>query len=459
MELKLYNTLSRSKEVFKPLVPDKAGMYVCGPTVYKYAHIGNLRSYVFADLLRRVLEYNGYKVTHVMNITDVGHLVSDADEGEDKMVESAKREKKSPWELAQYYTDDFMHSIELLGIKKPTVVCKATEHIQEMIDMTQALLEKGYAYHIQGDGIYFDVQKFQDYGQLSGNRLEDLQAGARVDVNHHKHHPADFALWKEAPPEHIMQWPSPWGQGYPGWHIECSVMAMKYLGKKIDIHTGGIDHIPIHHENEIAQSEAYTGERWVNYWLHGGFLQLESGKMSKSLDNYITLSTLTQRNLDPLALRYLCLNGHYHSPLNFSWQALESAQKSLNRLRQGYQKLPQSDAPPDPQLKERFLQAVNDDLNVPLALSYAWEAVRSNPPGAKELLSQFDQVLGLKLDAEISSGAKELPSELAALLEQRNQARAEKNWAKSDQLRDELASKGVTVKDTKNGTEWEYRPK
>lgn len=458
MEIYLTNTMSRSKEVFKPLAPGKAGMYVCGPTVYNYAHIGNLRSYVFADLLRRVLEYNGYNVTHVMNITDVGHLESDADEGEDKMVESARRERKTPWELAEYYTQDFMNQIEQLNIKKPTIVCKATDHIQGMIDLTQSLLDKGYAYRIEGDGIYFDVQKLEDYGKLSGNRLKDLQAGARVEVNDRKRHPADFALWKDAAPEHIMQWPSPWGQGYPGWHIECSVMATKYLGEQIDIHTGGIDHIPIHHENEIAQSETHTGKKWVDYWLHGEFLQVDGGKMSKSLNNFYTVSDIIDRRLEPLAFRYLCLNAHYRTPLNFTWDGLSSAQTALNRLRQGLQKLPEDSAPPSQELLDKFLAAINDDLNVPLALSYAWEAVRSGIPGSRTLVSRFDEVLGLNLLAETHTQQIELPAELAELLEQRNQARAAKDWARSDQLRDSLAEKGVLVKDTKEGTQWEYYP-
>lgn len=457
MELKLYNTLSRSKQDFEPLVPGKVGMYTCGPTVYDYAHIGNMRAYVFADQLRRVLEYNGYNVNHVMNITDVGHLESDADEGEDKMAEGARREKKTPWELAEYYTQYFMRDLDALNIKKPSIVCKATEHIQEMIDLTSEILELGYGYRIPQDGIYFDVQKLEEYGKLSGNRLEELQAGARVEVNDRKRHPADFALWKDAPPEHIMQWPSPWGMGFPGWHIECSAMAMKYLGKRVDIHTGGIDHIPIHHENEIAQSEAVTGEQWVNYWLHGEFLQVDGGKMAKSLNNFYTLSNLAERGYDPLAFRYLCLNAHYRTPLNFTWDGLSAAQTSLNRLRQGFQRLPQDSSPPDVNLLDKFLAAINDDLNIPLALSFAWEAVRSGNPGSRTLVAKFDQVLGLRLDAELPR-QQELPPELAGLLEERNQARANKDWSRSDQLRDELASKGVTVKDTKDGTQWDYRP-
>lgn len=458
MELMLYNTLSRSKEKFVPLIPGQVGMYVCGPTVYDYAHIGNYRAYVFADLLRRVLEYNDYSVNHVMNITDVGHLVSDADEGEDKMLAGARREQKTPWELAEYYAQDFMSSIARLNIKDPTIVCKATDHIQEMIDFTQSLLDQGFAYRIEGDGIYFNVSAFPEYGKLSGNRLEELKAGARVEINDRKRHPADFALWKDAPPEHIMQWPSPWGQGYPGWHIECSAMAMKYLGQQIDIHTGGVDHIPIHHENEIAQSEARTGQAWVRYWLHVAFLQVDGGKMAKSLNNFYTLASLEERGIEPLAYRYLCLNAHYRTPLNFTWEGIGAAQTALNRLRQGWQNLPEDDGPADTQLLHKFRAALNEDLNVPLALSYAWEALRSGAPGSRLLLSLFDEVLGLGLDITVQAVKKELPPDLASLLEERNNARADKDWSRSDQLRDELAEHGVILKDTKEGTVWEYNP-
>lgn len=457
MELKFYNSLSRTKEVFKPIYPGMVGIYICGPTVYDYAHIGNLRSYIFSDILRRVLEFNNYQVTQVMNITDVGHLESDADEGEDKMVESARKHKKTPWELARYYSDDFMLRLEQLNIRKPGIICRATDHIGDMIAMVEKLIDLGYAYRIEGDGIYFEVEKFKDYGKLSGNKLEALKAGARVDVNKKKRHPADFALWKDAPPQHIMQWPSPWGPGYPGWHIECSAMAMKYLGEQIDIHTGGIDHVPIHHENEIAQSEAITGKRWVNYWLHGEFLQIDSGKMSKSLENFHTLAYLIEKGYDPLAFRYLCLNAHYRSQLNFTFEALDGAQTALQRLRQGWQKLPDSKKKPDARLLETFHSAINDDLNIPLALSYLWEAVREGAPGSKELTARFDQVLGLKLDY-VEEKQQQLPPDLQQLLEQRQQARAAKDWTLSDKLRDQLAARGVTVRDTKEGTTWEYNP-
>lgn len=458
MEVKLYNTLSRAKEVFTPLVAGQVGMYTCGPTVYDYAHIGNMRSYVFADLLRRMLEFNGYQVTHVMNITDVGHLVSDADEGEDKLVAGAKRENKTPGEIAAYYTEDFFAGMQALNILTPGIVCKATDHIEAMLDFVLELYNRGYAYRIEGDGIYFDVAKLPDYGKLSRQNLDDLRAGARIEVNARKRHPADFALWKDAPPEHIMQWPSPWGPGYPGWHIECSTMSMQYLGRKIDIHTGGVDHIPIHHENEIAQSEALTGEPWVRYWLHGEFLQVDGGKMSKSLNNFYTIASLRQRNFDPLAFRYLCLNAHYRTPLNFTWQGLAAAETALYRLRQAYQKLP-ADGEPATGIQTKFLAAINDDLNIPLALSAAWEAARGQQPGSQALLAQFDQVLGLKLTAPFTRVQEELPPELARLLTERDRARAEKDWQRSDELRAILANHGVTVQDSKEGTSWEYKPK
>lgn len=456
MELKLYNTLTRNREEFRPIEPGKAGMYVCGPTVYLYAHIGNLRSYIFADLLRRTLEYNGYDVTHVMNITDVGHLESDADEGEDKMEITAKRENKSPWEIAEYFTAHFFRQMDALSIKRPTILCKATDHIEGMVKMTEKLVEKGFAYRA-ADGIYFDVQKFDSYGKLSGNRLEELQAGARVEVREGKRHPADFALWKDAPPQHIMQWQSPWGMGFPGWHIECSVMAMQYLGPRVDIHTGGIDHIPIHHENEIAQSEAYLGHPWVNYWLHGEFLQVDGGKMSKSLGNVYTIFDLAERGYEPHCFRYLCLNAHYRTPLNFTREAIEGAKTALNRLRQAYTKLPQDQVPPDEALKAKFQAAINDDLNIPLALSYLWEAVRSGAPGARNTVDLFNRVFGLDLALKTEPLAQ-LPPELMDLVEERQQARASKDWATSDRLRDELAARGVAVKDTKEGVTWEYKP-
>ncbi len=461
MSLRVYNTLARQKEEFKPIKDQEIGLYTCGPTVYNYAHIGNMRSYIFADLLRRVLEYNNYEINHVMNITDVGHLVSDADEGEDKMAKTAREIGKTPWEIAEFYTKAFFIDTEKLNIQRPKIVCKATEHIQEMIEFVQVLLDKGYAYEIS-DGIYFDISKLSDYGMLSNINLEEQIAGARVEVNTEKHHPADFAVWKKAELNHIMQWESPWGMGYPGWHIECSTMSIKYLGRHFDIHTGGIDHIPIHHENEIAQNKGYTGEKVVNYWMHGEFLQVDGGKMSKSLGNVWTVSDMEKRGYEPLAYRYMCLNAHYGKVMNFTWEGLDSSQKALNRLRINVEKFRNATNHLDkPELlkiyKERFEKAINDDLNIPEALGILWELVRNPEMVSKEaydLIYKFDNIFALNLQMEIEK-RQELPEELMKLIEERKEARANKDWARSDILRDQLKEHGVIVKDTKEGMVWE----
>lgn len=459
----LYNTLTRGKEEFRPITPGKVGMYTCGPTVYQYATIGNLRSYVFADVLRRVLQYNGLKVKMVMNITDVGHLVSDADEGEDKMLVAVGREKKTPWEIAEYYTEVFMKDSARLNILRPTVVSRATEHIPEMLEMVVELVEKGYAYETS-DGIYFDVSKFPQYGRLSGVNLEEQLAGARVQENPEKRHHADFALWKKAPKEHIMQWDSPWGRGYPGWHIECSAMGMKYLGEQFDIHTGGVDHIPIHHENEIAQGESCTGKIPARYWLHGEFLLIDSGKMSKSLGNTYTIDDLIAKGFEPLAFRYFCFSAHYRSHLNFTWQALQSAQSGLYSLRRLISKSIRESAAGDAAeraaaFSNSFLEAVNDDLNLPRAIAIVWEAARANLGSElRRLVEDFDRVLALDLltgstGEETVLALSELPPEALALLEERRRAREARDWAKSDKLREELKDLGFAVKDVKGGYE------
>ena len=457
--MKLYNTLSRSKEEFIPIKPGKAGMYSCGPTVYNYAHIGNMRTYVFMDVLRRTLEAYGYKVKSVMNITDVGHLTSDADEGEDKMARAAQEQKKTPWEIAQYYTDVFFKDLQALNIKRPNLTPKATEHIKEMLDFVQALAARGYGYETD-DGIYFDISKFPDYGKLSGNDLEAQLAGARVEVNQQKRHPADFALWKKAPKEHIMQWESPWGMGYPGWHIECSAMSRKYLGDTFDLHTGGVDHIPVHHENEIAQSEALLGHPAVHYWMHGEFMMVDGGKMSKSLGNTYTISDLISRGYAPLAFRYLCLNAHYRSKLNFTWEAMSGAQVSYIRLLEGAYR--HKNAPSSPQAAllaqdawEQFLEAAGDDLNIPKALGVAWTLIRSNIKSADiyDALLKMDGILGLNLAQYEPEQQQDepLPAEIAQLAEERQKARANKDWALSDNLREELRAKGYEAVDSKEG--------
>ena len=458
--MKVYNTLARKKEELCPLVPGKIGMYSCGPTVYSFAHIGNLRTYVFMDLLRRTLEHAGYRVKSVMNITDVGHLTSDADEGEDKMERASREQKKTPYEIAEYYAGVFFQDIAALNIKRPTVTPKATDHIAEMIQFVQGLLEKGFAYETS-DGIYFDIEKFGHYGKLSGANLEEQLAGARVEVNDEKRHPADFALWKKAPKEHIMQWESPWGMGYPGWHIECSAMSRKYLGDRFDIHTGGVDHIPVHHENEIAQSEAFLGHPAVNYWMHGEFMMVDNGKMSKSLGNTYTVADLKARGFDPLAFRYYCLNSHYRNKLNFTWEGMAAAQTSYHRLLEAALAHKQGREKADPaeidRLLQEFFEAAEDDLNVPKALGLVWTLVKQpKDPAVYAALLKMDAILGLSLDqceekCRREEPAEALPPEIEALAEARAQARSRRDWAESDRLRDELAARGYAVLDSKVG--------
>ena len=456
--MKLYNTLTRKKEEFQPLEGKEVRMYSCGPTVYNFAHIGNLRTYVFMDILRRVLKHNGYELKHVMNITDVGHLVSDADEGEDKMAKAAKEQQKSPWEIAQYYTNVFFQDIGALNIETPEIVSKATEHIGEMLDFVTGLVDKGYGYETS-DGIYFDIQKFEDYGKLSRLDLDEQIAGARVEVNEEKRHPADFALWKKAPKEHIMQWPSPWGMGYPGWHIECSAMGRKYLGDTFDIHTGGVDHIPVHHENEIAQSEALIGKPAVNYWLHGEFMMVNNGKMSKSLGNTYTIADLKAKGYNPLAFRYFCLNAHYRNKLNFTWDAMQAAQVSFDRLMEGAlvhkTGADQVEADVIDGFRKEFEDAISDDLNIPKALGIVWNVVRYGKKSRQlfDLLVEMDTILGFDI-AKVEPKKEEvqtLDAEVEELINQRQQARKDKNFKLADEIRDKLKAMGVTIEDTPQG--------
>ncbi len=454
--LKLYNTLTRDKEEFVP-VNKIVTMYSCGPTVYNYAHIGNLRTYVFMDLVRRALRYDGYKIKGVMNITDVGHLLSDGDDGEDKMAIAAKKQQKSPYEIASFYTEVFFKDIASLNIGKPEIIAKATEHIDDMIKYVETLVEKGYGYETS-DGIYFDISKFPDYGKLSRLNLDDQIAGARVEVNSEKRHPADFALWKKAPKEHIMQWPSPWGMGYPGWHIECSTMSRKYLGSLIDIHSGGVDHIPVHHENEIAQSEALEGAKTVNTWMHGEFMLVDGGKMSKSLGNTYTIAQLEELGYEPLSFRYFCLNTHYRKKLNFTFDGLKAAQVAYNRMLNAlYEHKISKDATDEGVLnsyREQFRSAVNDDINIPLSLGVVWTMLKEKPSrDIYNLALEFDKVLGLSLD-KAKPAVKEpivVPDDIKAIADERFKARQEKNWAESDRLRDILSEKGYIVKDAKDG--------
>lgn len=456
MDLKIYNTLSRSKEVFVPVRPGRVGIYTCGPTVYNYAHIGNLRTYIFMDILRRVFAFNGYKVKSVMNITDVGHLLSDADDGDDKMSMAAAEQKKTPEEIAEFYSAAFFRDIARLNVRRPDVTPKATEHIGDMIKIVQALLDKGYAYETD-DGIYFDISKFPDYGKLSGANLEEQLAGARVDINTGKRHPADFALWKKAAPNHIMKWPSPWGMGYPGWHIECTAMSNKYLGDVFDIHTGGIDHVPIHHENEIAQAEAWLGKKAVNYWMHSEFMLVDGGKMSKSLGNTYTVDDLAAKGYTPMEFRYMCLNVQYRQKLNFTWEAMAAAKTAYERLSALLYRHKTAPAPENRPEIEKYLgefhEAINDDLNVPMAMGVLWKMLRL--PAGKDVYDAalvMDKVFALDFDKVASPDhTAEAPPEIREMAEKRREVRRNKNWAESDRLRDEIAAKGYKVLDTAYG--------
>ena len=460
MSLKLYNTLTKQKEEFKPLEGNELRIYTCGPTVYSFAHIGNFRAYVFMDTLRRVLKENGYTLKHVMNITDVGHLESDADEGEDKMEKAARKENKDPYEIAAYYTDIFFRDMGRLHIERPEIIAKATDHISDMLEFVKTLVKNGYAYETS-KAIYFDISKLDKYPVLSNRNLDDQIAGARVDVDPEKRNPYDFAVWIKAPENHIMKWESPWGLSYPGWHLECSAMGRKYLGDEFDIHTGGVDHIPTHHENEIAQSKGCTGHIPAKRWMHVEFLQVDGGKMSKSLGNTYTLDQLQERGIEPLAYKMFCYTAHYRTKLNFTFEGALSTQKALNRLREGYLTHLQNDEKIDEEeikeYKQRFLDAVNDDLNMPLAMGIVWEVVRNNKKSKQfaELLLEFDRILGLDLENSkkyLEEQEKvELPKEILELVEQRKIARENKDWAESDRIRDLLKEKGYTVKDTKEG--------
>ena len=458
--LKLYNTLTKEKSDFVPLNENEVRIYSCGPTVYSYAHIGNFRTYVFVDNLRRILEYNGYTLKHVMNITDVGHLESDADEGEDKMVKAAKKENKSPYEIAKFYTDAFFKDMDKLHIERPEIIAKATEHIPEMLEFAKEIVKNGYGYETS-TAIYFDVSKLDKYPVLSNRNVEDQIAGARVDVDPEKRNPYDFAIWIKAPENHIMKWDSPWGLSYPGWHLECSAMSRKYLGEVFDIHTGGVDHIPTHHENEIAQSKGAFGKIPAKYWMHVEFLQVDGGKMSKSLGNVYTISQLEEKGIEALAYKLFCYTAHYRTKLNFTFDGALASQKALNRLRESYLKHQNGNEDIDDKLlkeyKEKFIEAINDDLNMPLAMGVVWELARNEVKSKKiaDLLLDFDRVLGLdiKNSEEYLNKQKniDIPEEITELVEKRKKARENKDWALSDEIRDELKEKGYIVKDTKDG--------
>ena len=452
--IKLYNTLTRKNEELRPINGNLVKMYSCGPTVYYLPHIGNMRAYIFMDTLRRVIKYNGYQILGVMNITDVGHLTSDSDDGEDKMEQSARKENKTPMEIAKYYTDIFLNDLKMLNVDIPEHITKATDYVPKMIEFIRKLEQKGYTYKTS-DGIYFDVSKFADYGKLSNKDLNEVGV-ARIEENSQKRHPFDFALWKFVSPNHIMKWDSPWGVGCPGWHIECSTMSSDILGDHFDIHTGGIDHLPIHHENEIAQNDCACGHQVVDKWIHNEFVLVDGGKMSKSLGNIYTLSQLKEMGYEPLAYKLFCLNTNYGKTINFTFDGIKSAQSSLNNLRKlvnehknGQNKIEEEKLG---KYKADFLEAINDNLNTPLALGIMFSMLK-NEPKSKDIYNlaiDFDRVFGLKLDEE---QVVEIPEDIKDLAEKRWQAKKNKDWATADRLRDEILNQGYQILDTKDGYE------
>ncbi|MFO0703489.1 MAG: cysteine--tRNA ligase [Patescibacteria group bacterium] len=466
--MRLYNTLSRKVEDFKPLVDKKVKMYACGPTVYDYTHLGHLRKYTLDDVLRRTLEYLGYDVNHVMNITDVGHLVSDSDEGEDKLEKGAKRTGKTVWEVAKSYTDFFESSMKQMNVLPPTTTCKATDHIKEMINLVKELEKRGFTYETD-EAVYFDVTKDEDYGKLSGQKISDKRVAVRADVNEDKNkkNPADFALWFKRIgrfADHTMHWSSPWGDGFPGWHIECSAMSMKYLGHTIDIHTGGIDHIPVHHENEIAQSECATGEKpFVKYWVHHNFLTIEGQKMSKSLGNFYTIDDFLKKDYKPVVLRYLFLQSHYRSEMNFTWESLKASEKAIYRL---IEKINALKLNTDNNLADnlsndfdkKFRSAIGEDMNTAKALAILWEMLDSDI-SSKEKLSLFDnwnKVFGLSIEDFKEEKNVTIPADVKTLAEERKLMKKNKDFVKADSIRKEIEAKGFLVLDQKDG-EYEIR--
>lgn len=452
MTLHLYDTYERSLRPFEPIEPGKAGLYACGPTVYDYAHIGNLRTYLFVDGLRRVLEFNGLQVRHVMNITDVGHLTSDADSGDDKVEARSARSGKSAWDIAAEFTAAFEDDLRQLNILPPTVWCRATDHIVEQIAFIRDLEDKAYTYRTS-DGIYFDTTRQDSYGRLARLKRDGLQAGKRVDLGE-KLDICDFALWKFSgtPGQRQMEWDSPWGLGFPGWHIECSAMSEKHLGSYFDIHCGGEDHVAIHHSNEIAQTEARHGTRLANFWLHGAFLKTQDAKMSKSSGDFLRLQSLIEQGIDALAYRYLCLSAHYRSSLNFSDQALQAAASGLARLRSGVYGLGEASAEADADWLARFMEQINDDLNFPRALAVAWELLKSElPDGVKKAtMLRFDMALGLDL-ARWQPLAVTVPPQVQAWMEERTIARTQRRWADADSLRAQAREAGYEIEDTPQG--------
>ncbi|MBL7100445.1 MAG: cysteine--tRNA ligase [Nanoarchaeota archaeon] len=463
MKLSLYNTLSRKKEEFKPIKKGQVGYYSCGPTVYWYQHIGNLRTYVFNDILKRILLFNGYKVKQVMNVTDVGHLTSDADEGEDKIEQAAQKEGKKAEEIANRYWKVFKEDFKKLNITEPDIWCKATEHIKEQLEMIKKLEKKGYTYKTS-DGIYFDTSKLKDYGKLARIKKEGLEAGKRVDIGEKKNK-TDFALWKFSKEPGIRQqeWDSKFGLGFPGWHIECSAMSSKYLGEQFDIHTGGEDHIQIHHTNEIAQSESAFGKKpWVKYWLHGAFLTFKGEKVSKSKGGLFTISELEEKKFEPLSYRYFCLTVHYHKPLSFSLEALKGAQNSFHNLKNKILELLEEKDKTKTKIAklkkygEEFHKEINNDLNMPKALAVLWTMLKDKNVNSKDkykLILEFDKIFGLNLE-KLKKEEEKTSKDIKKLVEEREKARKKKDWKKADKIRDQLKEKGIILEDTPEGVRW-----
>lgn len=461
MDIYLYNSLTKTKELFVPMNPPNVSLYTCGPTVYDYPHIGHGRKFLMDDILRRVLMYNDFNVKHVQNITDVGHLVSDADEGEDKLEKGAKKQGKTVWEVADYFTNIFFESMDKLNILRPVISCKATDHIKEQIVLIGKLFENNLAYDTY-EAVYFDVSKFPDYGKLFGQKLEDKKIAAReeVKIDENKRNSADFALWFKRVgnyKDHTMHWESPWGDGFPGWHIECSAMSMKYLGEQIDIHTGGEDHLSIHHPNEIAQSEGATGKKpFSRFWLHSAFLTVDGTKMSKSLGNVYSIEDLINKGYDPISLRYLFLTAGYHDPMNFTFESLTAAQVGLKRLQSTVYGLQNSDRTKlsneklesVDEYRNKFMEAVNDDLNIAKALAVVWEVLKSNIPSVDkyDLIISFDEVLGLNLKSQ-TSNTKQIPENIQTLISKREDLRKEKKFDEADKIRKEIENLGYEVKD------------
>lgn len=469
MSFFIYNTLTRKKEELIPIERGKIRLYTCGPTVYNFAHIGNLRTYIFEDVLKKSLKYAGYDVRHVMNITDVGHLESDGDSGEDKMALGAEREKKTVWEIARFYEDAFLKDCEKLNVERPAIVSRATEHIEDMIKLISILEGKGFTYKANGN-VYYSIDKFKDYNKLANLSMEELEAGSRVDVDPHKKNPLDFVLWftNSKFTNQIMQWDSPWGKGFPGWHLECSAMSIKYLGERIDIHCGGVDHIPVHHTNEIAQSEGALGHKWVNYWMHGEFLVLNNEKMSKSSGDFLTLSKIIEKGYSPLDYRYFCMQSRYRKQLLFNYENLTEAQKSLKKLRNKIANIAGSRTD-DEKIREdkikcykdKFSGEISDDLNLPNAFTVLFHVIKDETLNNSEkiyIIEDFDTVFSLQLVNEADEESKDVDEKwIQQLIDERNDARENKDWKRADEIRGTLLESNIELIDSKEGTAWRYK--